>query len=121
MDVDACDRLLEEVFALHPNVRYAEIFDSAANHVAGGMRPGFESLDPPEVSSRVDVETAKYALLLIQNRKYYGDLEYIYASMKGINVLILPFMSGVLVTAFNPPTGLGILPALTKIIERYLK
>lgn len=120
MDVEF-NTVLQEIFAIHPSVRYAEIFDANARHIAGGVKTGVKSLDPVEVSSIVDVETAKYALLLIQNRKYYGELEYIYISMEKINVLILPFLSGVLVMAFNPPTGLEILPAINKTIERYRK
>lgn len=106
------EKFVEEVFGLHRDIRYAELFDSDCGRLGGGMRPGVASIDPPEVSAEVDVETARFGLLLLKNRAYYGELDYVFASMEKVNVIVLPVDDKVLVVALNPPTGLDILPKL---------
>ncbi|MDJ0272055.1 MAG: hypothetical protein QXN23_01455 [Candidatus Caldarchaeum sp.] len=118
------EKFIEEVFDIHRDIRYAELFDSNCKRLGGGMRPGVASLDPPEVSAEVDVETAKFGLLLLQNRTYYGELDHVFASMEKVNVIVLPVGDKVLVVALDPPTGLDILPQLKKMaakISQFLK
>lgn len=117
-------RFIEEVFSIHKDIRYAELFDSDCGRLAGGMRPGVASLDPLEVSAEVDIETARFGLLLLKNRKYYGELDYVFASMEKLNVIVLPIGDKVLVVALNSSTGLDVLPRLKKIAAKlveYLK
>ncbi|MEM0349509.1 MAG: hypothetical protein QXD24_04945 [Candidatus Caldarchaeum sp.] len=106
------EKFVEEVFTLHRDIRYAELFDGDCKRLGGGMRPGVASIDPPEVSAEVDVETARFGLLLLKNRAYYGELDYVFASMEKVNVIVLPVDDKVLVVALNPPTGLDILSKL---------
>lgn len=82
------------------------------------MRPGVASLDPPEVSAEVDVETARFGLLLLKNRAYYGELDYVFASMEKVNVIVIPVGDNVLVVALDPPTGLDVLPQLKQMAAK---
>lgn len=112
-------RLIDAIFNLNEAIRYAEVFGPRAERLAGGMRPGVESLDPPNVAAKVDVETAKFGLLLKQNEHYYGRLHYVYAAMERINVMILPLGEKVLVVATNPPAGIEILSELKEVLEAF--
>ncbi len=111
--------IVEAVFSLSPEIRYAEIFNSRGVGVAGGMRPGVKSVDPPRTAAKIDVETARYALLLMRQRRYYGRMRYLYVEMERVNVLITPLNSWVLVLTTNPPAGLDLLEKVEKTIARF--
>ncbi|MDW8063598.1 MAG: hypothetical protein RMI43_05460 [Candidatus Caldarchaeum sp.] len=113
------ETLTSEIFNINPAIRYAEFFDRRCKSLAGGMRPGVKSLEPPKTAAKVDVETAKYAILLLKQRKYYGDFGFMYVNTDKVNVLVVPYKSGVLVLTTNPPVGLEILPAVKRKLKIY--
>jgi len=72
------ERLVEALFSLSDNVRYVEVFDSRGVVLAGGIRSCVRSLDPPKTAAKIDTETARYALTLMAQRRYYGALKYMW-------------------------------------------
>lgn len=119
VDRDRLRELVEAVFSLSSQIRYVEVFNSRGVSVAGGMRPGVKSVDPPKTAAKVDVETARYALLLMRQRKYYGAMKYMYVEMERVNVLIKPLDGWVLVLTTNPPAGLDLLEKVQQTIDRF--
>jgi len=119
-DKPVYQKFIQDVFRLHSEVRYAELFDEECRSLAGGMRPGVVSIDPPEVSERVDVDTARFGLMLLKHKKYYGSLNYIYVEMEKVNVVVLPVGEKILVVALNPTIGLNIIPKLKKVIAKLI-
>ncbi|WP_448605480.1 hypothetical protein [Thermoflexus hugenholtzii] len=116
---DRLRELVEVVFSLSSHIRYVEVFNSRGVGVAGGMRPGVKSVDPPRTAAKVDVETARYALLLMRQRKYYGKMKYMYVEMERVNVLVKPLDGWVLVLTTNPPAGLDLLEKVQQTIDRF--
>jgi hypothetical protein len=119
MDIRRARKIVESIFSLGSEIRYAEIFNNRAVSIAGGMKPGVKSIDPARTAAKVDVETARYALLLIRRRKYYGAMHYMYVRLEKVNVLVLPFDNGVLVITLNPPKGLELLEDIRQKISQY--
>lgn len=113
------EELVSMLFSLSSDIRYVEIFNRRGVGVAGGMRPGIKSLDPPKTAAKIDVETANYALLLMGQSRYDGDMKYMYVEMERVNVLVLPLNGRVVVLTTNPPAGIELLPALQQTIARF--
>lgn len=113
------EEFVRMLFGLSDDIRYVEVFNRRGVGVAGGMRPGIRSLDPPKTAAKIDVETANYALLLMGQRRYYGDMKYMYVEMERVNVLVLPLNGMVAVLTTNPPAGLELLPALQQTIAQF--
>lgn len=115
------DLLVSEIFSVSEKIRYVEIFDEHAKGVAGGMRQGVISLDPPRIAESVDTETARYALLLISQKHYYGDLSYMLVEMEKLDVLVLPLKDGALVLTTEPGFANRLLPMVKEKIAHFLK
>ncbi|MDW8360562.1 MAG: hypothetical protein RMK31_08295, partial [Candidatus Caldarchaeum sp.] len=113
------EKIVDDIFALSPAVRYAEFFDGRCRRLAGGMRPGVKSLEPAKTAAKIDVETAKYATLLQKQKKYYGNFSHMFVETEKVNVLVVPYRTGVLVLTTNPPTGLELLPEVKKRLSAY--
>jgi len=116
---DRLRELVEAVFSLSGQIRYVEVFNSRGVGVAGGMRPGVKSVDPPRTAAKIDVETARYALLLMRQRRYYGGMKYMYVEMERVNVLVKPLDGWVIVLTTNPPAGLDLLERVQQTIDRF--
>jgi len=99
-------------------VRFAALFDWQGRKIAGGMKRGVKSLDPPKKASQIDRATARYPILLASNKKYFGDFEFMYAKMKRLNAIVVQAGPGkMLVITTNPSVGYALVPGIARVIR----
>jgi len=114
----SAESLLKEIFGLDQGVRFAALFDWKGRKIAGGMRRGTKSLDPPKKASHIDRATARYPILLASNKQYFGDFEFMYAKMKRLGAIVVQAGPGrVLVVTTNPPVGFDLIPGITRVVR----
>ncbi|TLX98757.1 MAG: hypothetical protein E6K90_08890 [Thaumarchaeota archaeon] len=110
---------VEKVLALHEDVRFAALFDWEGRRLAGGMKRGIPSLDPPKKSSQIDRASALYPVLLASNKRYFGRFEFMFARMEKVHAVVVQVGSNrMLVVTTNPPTGLNLIPAIERVIRQ---
>jgi hypothetical protein len=109
--------LVERILGAHKDVRFAALFDARGEKLAGGMKDGTPSLDPPKKSAQVDRATAVYPAMLAANERYFGKFGFLFAEMEKCNALAFQVETDVfLVVTTDPPTGLDLVPKIKKII-----
>ena len=99
--------LLAQIFDLDPTVRYAAAYSMDGQKISGGMRNGMNSLEPTEIASITDHETAKYAALLHSSGEYLGSLDHILIIMEKVKVLVAiidPYVIQVAIDPQSPPS-----------------
>ena len=110
--------LVKRVFEISKDIRFAAVFDSNGKRLAGGMREGTKSLDPPKTSSKIDRATAMYPALLAANERYMGKFEFMFTKMRKVNAIVVEVSQGVLlVVTTSPRTGIGIIPTINNAVR----
>ncbi len=111
--------LIDSIFSFSQHVRYAEVFSHNVESVAGGMKPGVRSLEPDSQAEQINEATARYAILLSSQPRFFGKFEYLYATLVRFNLFILPLdRRTILLVTTDPPLGLDFLPQLKMLVRR---
>lgn len=80
----------EKIFRLDRRIRYAQIISSDGQVLAGGMRPGLESLDPPEARVARIQQFREKRELEDSWTKQYGRYSYSMIVFDKIKLFVFP-------------------------------
>src|SRR5487761_1017356 len=85
---------VSEIFKLDKRIRYAQIVSSDGQALAGGMRGGLESLDPPELRA-ARIQPCKAKRELVDNwSSQYGRDSYSLIVFDKIKLFVFPMDEG---------------------------
>lgn len=99
-------KVIDEIFASSPGVRYVAILDPAGNVIAGGMRPGVESLGTQEDDRRFAHDVVLFRHVREERDSLFGKVRFTISSRSRINVISVYLDSGTLVATTEPDVSL---------------
>lgn len=113
-------KLINEVLALHPDVRFCGVINKEGEAVALSMKQGVESLEPV---SKVPKLIVQFAILLGTDKDwddYLGQTDFFLIHKSKVNLLLYPIkgFKGVLVST-HPSLSVEKLDGVRKAIARY--
>ena len=82
------DEIIDLIFKLSQQVRYAEIFNAKSIKIAGGMKSEIESLEPENNAIKVNNSTSEYVRLLMSNSRYFGKFKLLYCEFDKFNLFV---------------------------------
>jgi hypothetical protein len=85
---------ISQIFKLDKRIRYAQIVSSDGQALAGGMREGLESLDPPELRARRIQQFKAKRQLVDSWAAQYGKYSYSLIVFDKIKLFVFPLDEG---------------------------
>jgi hypothetical protein len=112
--------LVTAIFQSDPRIRYCAVIDEEGREIAGGMRPGIESLEPEPETSRLRVQSVIGEAMAGTWDRLHGKADYVIVHRAKITVIlfILSGSKSVLISA-EPDFPLVRFPELAKIVEAF--
>lgn len=81
---------VEEIFRLDDRIRYAQVVSSDGRILAGGMRKGLESLDPPEYRATRIQQFCANREMTEEWASKYGKFSYSILVFDNIKLFVFP-------------------------------
>src|SRR5919198_6257357 len=104
MDVYAMDyqKLCEEIFALHDDIRYAAVVDDSGLLIAGGMRKGIDSIVDQNNEELYQAQTALRKSMRQRFDGTMGKSRFAYVEREKISILTLYMNKNIVIVTIEP-------------------
>src|SRR5919199_3821666 len=104
MDVYAMDyqRLCEQIFALHDDIRYAAVVDDSGLLIAGGMRKGIDSLVDQTNEELYLAQTALRKSMRQRFDESMGRARFAYVEREKISIITYYMNKKILLVTLEP-------------------
>lgn len=109
--------LIEAIFSIDPDIRFASIVDYEGKQLKGGMRPGKVSLSPKEEENRVFVQHVLSRGMSETWTKYRGELRFSIIGYEKIRVFQFPFGENIVLVTAEPHVSLDKVEKIAKLLE----
>src|SRR5208337_3163785 len=83
---ELCKELIGEVFQIR-GVRYATVVDGYGNRILGGMKPGVETVAPPEIETRREMQSIFVMKMAEDYEKYFDKSMYTIVGWKRLHAV----------------------------------
>jgi hypothetical protein len=110
--------LIEAIFSLDPDIRFASIVDNEGNQLKGGMRSGKVSLSPKDEESRVFMQHILSRGMSETWTKYRGELRFSIIGYDKIRIFQFPFGENILLVTAEPHVSLDKVEKIVKLLEK---
>jgi hypothetical protein len=96
------EKLCQQVFDLHDDIRYAGIIDDAGSLIAGGMRKGIDSITEQDNDELYLVQTALRKSMRQRFDKSMGRARFAYVEREKISMLTFYMDKNILLISIEP-------------------
>lgn len=111
------ERLCQQVFALHDDIRYAGIIDDFGSLIAGGMRKGIDSITAEDNDELYLVQTALRKSMRHRFDKSMGRARFAYVEREKISMLTFYMEKFTLLLSIEPNVDSHAVIDITKDVQ----
>jgi hypothetical protein len=96
------ERLCEQIFALHDDIRYAAVVDDSGSLIAGGMRKGIDSIVDQNNEELYLAQTALRKSMRQRFDATMGKSRFAYVEREKISILTLYMNKNIVIVTMEP-------------------
>ena len=100
------DKLCYQIFKFDRRIRYAGVLNDTGRVIAGGMRKGISSLEPPSEDLRL---MANLTIQIGTDKtwdQYFGKIQYTFVKREKVNMLIFGIGTNLMLITTQPDVDL---------------
>ena len=109
--------LIDTIFSLDPDIRFASIVDKQGKRLSGGMRSGKASLSPTVEENRVFFQHVLFQGMSETWTKYRGELRFSIIGYDKIRIFQFPFGENIVLVTTEPNVSLDKVEKIATLLE----